>query len=63
MKLPKILYVKMEKDGGIVYPISAETLIDIVEMGRTTRVGVYKLCETTYAECRVKTSRTKKELK
>lgn len=63
MKFPKILYVRMDKDGKDAYPVPTETLMDIVEMGKQTRVGVYELRETTYAECQVKTSRTKKEPK
>ena len=60
MKFPKLLYVRMDKDDGTAYPIPAETLIDIVEMGKMTRVGIYELRETTYAECQVKTSGTVK---
>jgi hypothetical protein len=53
MKFPKTLYVKMEKDGDITYPMPAEHLIDIAKMGETIRVGIYELRETTYAECQV----------
>ena len=56
MKFPKKLYVKMEKDGDITYPVPAEEMIDIVELGDTVHVGVYELVETTYAVCEVKTS-------
>ncbi len=56
MKFPKILYGKMEKDGDTVYPVVAEKLIDIAEIGETVRIGIYELKETDYAEVVVKTS-------
>jgi hypothetical protein len=61
MKFPRVLYVKMEKDGDITYPVPGERLVDIAEMGETVQIGVYELCETSYAECEVKTSGTVKK--
>ena len=61
MKFPKVLYVKMEKDGDITYPVPGERLVDIAEMGETVQIGVYELRETSYAECEVKTSGTVKK--
>jgi hypothetical protein len=58
MKFPKVLYVKMEKDGNTTYPVPGGSLIEIVEMGETVQVGIYELRETTYAHCEVKTSGT-----
>jgi hypothetical protein len=46
----------MEKDGDTVYPVVAEKLIDIAEIGETVRIGIYELKETDYAEVVVKTS-------
>jgi len=56
MKFPKTLYVKMEKDGDVVYPVPGEHLIDIAEIGATTQIGIYELRETHFAECEVKLS-------
>ena len=61
MKFPKVLYVKMEKDGDITYPVPGENLVDLAEMGSTVQIGVYELRETAYAECEVKTSGTVKK--
>jgi len=61
MKFPKVLYVKMEKDGDIAYPVPAENLVDIAEMGSTVQFGVYELRETAYADVEVKTSGTVKK--
>ena len=58
MRFPKKLYVKMEKYGDTTYPVPAEHLIDVAEIGETIRIGVYELVETSYAECQVKTSGT-----
>jgi len=56
MKFPKVLYVRMDKDGDTTYAVPSEYLIDIAEMGKTTRIGIYELRETAFAECEVKTS-------
>lgn len=61
MKFPKVLYVKMEKDGDVTYPVPGEHLIDVAELGETVRIGVYDLRETTYLELLVKTSGTIKK--
>jgi hypothetical protein len=61
MKFPRVLYVKMDKDGDMSYPIPATQLIDLAEMGRMVQIGVYELRETSCVECEVKTSGTVKK--
>lgn len=61
MKFPKVLYVKMEKDGDITYPVPGESLLDIAEKGKAVQIGIYELREMFYAECEVKTSGTAKK--
>ena len=47
MKLPKVLYARMDKDGGDVYMVARDTLFDCVDDdGGKTVVGTYWLKET-----------------
>ena len=47
MKLPKVLYARMEKDGEDAYVVAHEKLFDCVEDdGDKTVVGTYWLKET-----------------
>jgi hypothetical protein len=55
MKLPKKLYVKMEKEGDVVYPIPVEAIPDLAEIGEKIRIGIYELVDTAFVECEVKT--------
>ena len=43
MKMPKTLYVKIEQDGDVSYPVAASTTIELAELGKKTRIGVYAL--------------------
>lgn len=43
MKHPKILYVKLERDGKNVYPVADPHQTGLAEMGETVEVGVYRL--------------------
>ena len=45
MKYPKTLYVKPEKDGSTSYFVPYEMAWEAATMGKTTKVGVYKLVE------------------
>ena len=41
-KLPKVLYVRMEREGDAVYPIAGEFLVDL-NFDDDTEVGIYQL--------------------
>lgn len=45
MKFPKTIYVKPESDGSTEYMVPHEHAVDAAEMGKTIKVGVYKLVE------------------
>ena len=48
-KLPKYIYIKMEADGDITYPVPSADSAELVEMGQTVMVGTYKLIEINAA--------------
>lgn len=50
MKLPKTLFVKMEKEGDTTYPVADTSLVGLAEMGEKLKIGVYTLTETIEAE-------------
>jgi hypothetical protein len=49
-KFPKVLYVKKEKDGDNSYFIADAALSDVVEIGESRDVAMYKLTEIGKAE-------------
>lgn len=44
-KLPKTLFVKIEKDGSTEYFVADDEAACLVEMGQKVRIGTYKLIE------------------
>lgn len=44
--LPKMLYVKTEKDGRTEYFVADNSPHVLVEMGEKVKIGVYQLVET-----------------
>ena len=57
MKLPKTLYVKVEKDGKSSYLLCGKDIDEIiVDMGSSEEIGIYKLVT-------VKTAVNKTELR
>ena len=49
-KLPKTLYVKIEKESSTEYFVADAEAAALVEMGQKIRIGVYELVETKTAE-------------
>jgi hypothetical protein len=45
-KFPKTLYVKIERDGKLSYPVAASSLIELAELGETIPYAVYHIAET-----------------
>ncbi len=43
MAMPNILYVKIEQDGDVSYPVADENIEKLIEMGEKTQIGVYTL--------------------
>lgn len=59
-KFPAVLYVKFEDGGtGPDYLMSADSLIDLTEMGQRCKVGIYKLTGTTMVEGVVSTGQSR----
>ncbi len=56
MKFSKTLYVKMERDDNITYPVPTTKLSELADMDGPIQVGVYELKEVLDVECVVKTS-------
>lgn len=53
-KLPKILYIKQDRDGDDIFYIADTDLMSHVEMGHQVDIGVYRLTETVKAKGVVK---------
>ena len=54
-KLPKTLYVKIEKDSSTSYFVADEDMYGLAEMGKKIKIGTYQLIEVTNAEVVLKT--------
>lgn len=56
-KLPKTLYVKLEKDSNsdTSYFVADEDMYGLAEMGERVKIGTYQLIEVTNAEVVLKT--------
>ena len=49
-QLPKTLYVKVEKDGGIEYFTADESADCLVDMGEKVKIGTYQLVDVSTAK-------------
>jgi hypothetical protein len=45
-KLPKEIFIKIERDGDTEYPIADTDIANLVPMGEKVLIGTYKLIET-----------------
>ena len=46
MKLPKEIFIKIEQDRDVSYPVADTEIANLVPMGEKVLVGTYKLIET-----------------
>jgi hypothetical protein len=44
-KLPEDIFVKIEQDRDTTYPVADTEITNLVIMGETVKVGLYKLVE------------------